>query len=737
MQKITLYIQPQLTNTTTAQDYVIVDMMEEDLITLTQVIQDVKSIDKIFTDYSQTFNLPASKTNNKIFKWWFNPDVEGFDNQLLANARIELNHFAFRDGKIRLESVTMRNGQPSMYKVTFFGNTITLNDLIGEDSLTALDWLANFNHNAGNADIKDGLENGIDFTISSVSYPNGIIYPLIAHSQQYIYDDTNSGDSGLNISRTNTAHRGKRGVFPEDLKPAILIKNIIKAIEEKYSLTFKTGEFFDSTHMNNLYMWLHRDKGQMVAPSNIIVDSHAFTCNSNTTTCNHFSSSQPPIGPQSLSGVYLFNDNQTGGQPEGFVFETEVQPTSGNTTKIYTVQIINKVTGAIVSTLENVTGTNSISVALGYSSTNPITPSDAFQLATRVLTNESSFTFNVEIDCDHIVWNQTLNGGLGAYETYAGNFTSDSSITTNAKIVVLDQIPDIKVLDFLNGLFRMFNLTAFVNFDGEIVVKKLDDFFAGGDTQNITEYVKNTQHSISKTIPYSEIDLEYAEPKSILAQTFLNTNNRKYGEIEYISDLKEGGAYKVTAPFEHMLFSRLSDLTDLTNTDLQTGCFLDDDLNPSIGQPLIFYGVYREEITNTIDFCYNVRPDTYGALAHNTQSSFAVSNYWMPHHANELGSVTTAPSINLNFGSEIDTYNLTDYGGNNNSLFQENYEDYITDVYSKKARLYRFSAVLPLKVLLTLTLDDKIIIGTRLYKINSMSTKLQSGETEFELLNDV
>jgi len=737
MQKVILYIQPQLRSTTATQDFVRVDLMEEDLISLTQVIQDVKSIDKIFTDYSQTFNLPASKTNNKIFKYWYNPDVEGFDNQLLANSRIELNHFAFREGKIRLESVTMRNNQPSMYKVTFFGNTITLNDLIGEDSLLALDWLANFNHDAGNADIKDGLENGIDFTINSVAYNNGIIYPLIAHSQQYIYDDTHNDESGLNISYTNTAHRGKRGVFPEDLKPAILIKNIIKAIEEKYSLTFKSGEFFDSTAMDNLYMWLHRDKGKMIAPSNIIVDNNAFTCNSNTTNCNHFSSLQPPIGPQSLSGVYLFNDNQTGGQPEGFVFETEVQPTSGNTTKIYTVQIINKVTGAIVSTLENVTGNNSVSIAYGVGSTNPITPTNAFQLTTRVLTNESSFTFNVEIDCDHIVWNESLNSGLGAYETYSANFTSNSSITTNAKIVVLDQIPDIKTLDFLNGMFRMFNLTAFVNFNGEIVVKKLDDFFAGGDTQNITEYVKNKQHLISKTIPYSEIDLEYSEPKSILAQTFLNTNNRKYGEIEYKSDLKEGSAYKVKAPFEHMLFSRLSDLTGLTNTDLQTGCFLDDDLNPSIGQPLIFYGVYRSSITNTIDFCYNVRPDTYGALAHSTQSSSEVSSYWMPHHANELGSVTTAPSINLNFGSEIDTYNLTDYAGNNNSLFQENYEDYITDVYSKKARLYRFSAILPLKVLLTLTLDDKIIIGTRLYKINSMTTKLQSGETELELINDV
>ena len=229
----------------------------------------------------------------------------------------------------------------------------------------------------------------------------------------------------------------------------------------------------------------------MVAPSNIIVDNNAFTCNSSTAVCTHFGSGSPPIGPASGSGVYTFNDNQTGGQPEGFTFETEVQPTAGNTTKIYTLQIINKVTGNIVASLENVTGNKSVSVGFGFSTVNPITPTDAFQLATRVLTNESSFNFNVEIDCQHFVYNTSTQ----VYDTFAGNFTSDTSITTNAKIVILDQIPDIKVLDFLNGMFRMFNLTAFVDFNDQIVVKKLDDFFAGGDNHDITEYVKNTEHS--------------------------------------------------------------------------------------------------------------------------------------------------------------------------------------------------------------------------------------------------
>ena len=88
MQQVILYISPQIVNSNAEADFVRVDLMEEELITLTQVIQDVQDIEKLFTDYSKTFNLPASKTNNKIFKYWFNPDVNNFNNQIFSTARI-------------------------------------------------------------------------------------------------------------------------------------------------------------------------------------------------------------------------------------------------------------------------------------------------------------------------------------------------------------------------------------------------------------------------------------------------------------------------------------------------------------------------------------------------------------------------------------------------------------------------------------------------------------------------
>jgi hypothetical protein len=65
-QEVQLYIEGQR-----------VDLFNDETIQITSSIQNVKDIAKVFTDYSQTFTLPASVTNNKIFKHYYNPDIVG------------------------------------------------------------------------------------------------------------------------------------------------------------------------------------------------------------------------------------------------------------------------------------------------------------------------------------------------------------------------------------------------------------------------------------------------------------------------------------------------------------------------------------------------------------------------------------------------------------------------------------------------------------------------------------
>jgi len=727
VQKIILYIQPQLRSTSTTQDFVRVDLMEEGLIELTQIIQDARDIEKVFTDYSRTFNLPASKTNNKIFKHWYNSDIEGFDNQIFCNARIELNHLHFRIGKIKLEEAVLKNNQILLYKVTFFGNTLTLTDLIGEDKLENLSWLNNFNHSGSNANVKQGLENGLNFTVGSTTYADAIIYPLIAHSQSYIIDSSGNQSNGLNISATGS-NLTQRGIVPEDLKPAILVKHIIKAIEQQYSITFKTSEFLDSAAMNNLYLWLHRNKGKLIAPNFKLVNDIAFTCTSASVVCEQFDGTRPDVQFHSNTGIYQFYLYAEDFESR-FIYDVTITPESGSASTEYTAQIIDLESNQVVSTIQSVTGTQNISISYGRGTNNPLVVGQVYRLAVKIITN-TSFNFDLSINT---TYSATAVGG--GFDTYTATHTSNSSfITTTADIELLNQLPDIKVLDFLRALFSMHNLTAFLNFNGKVVVKTLDSFYSGGDTFDITPFVKTNEHTVGATVPFSEIDFEYAEPKSILAQQFFNTNNRKYGELNYLADTTKSKKYEIKIPFEHMLFERLQDKTSGDLSTVQIGSFLDDNLEPSIGQPLLFYAIYQQN-QNNINFLQSTRPETYAALC-TVGTPSSINDYWMPHNANELGTSTTPPTYNLNFGSEINTYTLTDYGGTNNSLFQNYYTNYITRVFNKRTRIFKYSAVLPLKVLLNLTLDDLIVIGTRAYTINKMSTKLQSGETSFELLNE-
>ena len=742
MQQVILYIQPQLTNTTTLQDFVRVDLMEEDLIELTQVIQDARDIKKIFTNYSRTFNLPASKKNNKIFKYWYNPDVNGFDNQIFSSARLELNHLHFKIGKIKLEEAVLKNGQPSMYKVTFFGDTLTLTDLIGEDSVENLTWLNNFNFTSSNATVKDALENGKDVDVDGVTYTNAIIYPLIAHSQSYIYDATNNQTNGLNIAFVRGAENlDKRGVFPEDLKPAITTKIIFKAIEKQYGIIFKTNEFLDSAAMTNLYLWLHRNEGNLISEGFIDVNGFDFICGSPTINCQHFSftannvyfDTGSPLGSTN-GGVYRFiYTNSNGLGNEYFNFQAQITPSSS--TLAYSLDVFNVDTGEVYSTIESVTGVQPVGRGFGDGGSidpNPISMSlnQKIRVALKIR-SDFSLTFSVAINIDHVYQDISLG-----QQSVTSIYTSDNTtIALTSDIIITNQVPNIKVLDFLRAFFNMHNLTAFLNFNGEVVVKTLDSFYSSGETFNITPFVKTDEQSVGVTVPFSEIDFEYAEPKSILAQQFLNNNNQKYGELNYLADTTKSKKYQIKIPFEQMLFERLQDKTSNALTTIQIGSFLDINLEPSIGQPLLFYGIYQQN-QNKINFCNNTRPAVYGALADGSGSNSSLNDYWMPSVCNELGTSSTPPTYNLNFGSEINTYTLTDYAGNNNSLFQVYYQNYITRVFNKRTRLFKFSAVLPLKVLLTLTLDDLIIIGTRAYTINKMSTKLQSGETEFELLNE-
>ena len=48
-----------------------IELFKDENVSLNSSIQNANDIGKTFTDYSQTFTIPASNNNNGIFRYWY------------------------------------------------------------------------------------------------------------------------------------------------------------------------------------------------------------------------------------------------------------------------------------------------------------------------------------------------------------------------------------------------------------------------------------------------------------------------------------------------------------------------------------------------------------------------------------------------------------------------------------------------------------------------------------------
>ena len=645
MQEVQLYINGER-----------VELFQDESISLTQTIQNVRDISKIFTDFTKQFNLPASKTNNKIFKHYYNYDIiNGFDARFKVDALIKLNGFDFRKGKIRLNSVSLKDNVVDSYKVVFFGDTVTLTDLLGSDELSTLN-LSAYNHAYNSATVKTGFETGL--------LSNAIRYPFISHTNQFIYDTTGFH----NIADTS-------GIAYTDLKPALLCAKIIDAIEVKYGITF-SADFFNSAEFLETYLWLHREKGIVTSGSQtqtLILDLYDWIYTAG--------------GDGDLRPIVTF-DNKL------FTSIWTVTPTgTGN----YDMYIIDRTSGDTVGSSMNVSGVQVLTAS--------VTSSDVrnWDLYYKIETSGGI----TQVQTDLTLRDYTVSPSLLSQYT-----SPNANETMVGNLIVSDQMPKMKIIDFLNNLWKMFNLTAYLE-DGVVVVKTLDNFYSTGIERDITKYIDVENSDIDRALQYKEIDFKFSEPKTFLTLKGNEISNFEFGNLNYKGDDDfDGGKYEINVSFEKAQYERQLNQTDLTLTQLQWLWFVDSSQKPTIGNPLLFINQNLSCATTQIKW----------------SDSTLISTYNAPCNVNAAGTQT------INFGSEIDEYTGT---LNTNSLFENYYKNYITSLYNIRARIFKCTAYLPLSILLKYKLNDRFIINNKKYKINSITTDLQSGKSELELITDL
>jgi len=689
MQKLQLYIGTER-----------VDLFKDETVSFTQTIQNVKDIKKIFTEFSKTFSLPASKVNNKIFKHYYNFDIDGgFDARNKVAGSIELNTIPFKEGFIKLEGVDLKNNVAHTYRITFFGNTINLVDVLGDDQLSALPQLSAYNVTAYNeTDVKNKMT-------ANLTDSTNICVPLITHSQRLFY---NSASAFHNEDGNLFYHNGgtTNGVKWNQLKYALRLQAIIDAIEAQYPAITFSNDFFNNTsnkEFHNLWMWLHRKKGSVEPTRQTSLVYNQVTDYGTQTGNTGFSDE-----------IFGFIEITTPTSPTQII-ETKLTMTPTSNTVVYNVQIFKD--SSLYDSHLNQQGPL---VLYDTSSTQLTGGIYSIQIAT-LDTNGVSFTAgNIKWELSFGVLGQ---GGGGGTDTYKNANTVSSSATLPFTIV--EQIPEMKIIDFLTSLFQMFNLTAFIDNSGTIVVKTLDSFYASGSSEPIVidKYLDTKKQTSNVALPFKEIRYAYKGLGTFLAKQFNQLQNRGWGTLKYNDNQTTtfdapNNVYTIEIPFEHLLYERMIDASTGDDESPQYGYFVDDNQEPYYGLPLVFYAI---EISNGTAIALN--------NAGSPQSTQSIDDYIIPSNSLEIG---TGNQRNINFNAEVNEYDGNEF---TRTLFNNNYSTYINNVFDSSRRLVKVDAVLPQKIFHNLQLNDLIQMRQQNYQINSITTNLTNGKSQLELLN--
>lgn len=684
-----------------------VDLFKDESVSLTQTIQNIKDIAKVFTEFTQTFSVPASSVNNKIFEHYYNFNIiDGFDARNKVAARIELNDLPFKDGKIALQGVELKNNLAHTYKITFYGNTVNLKDVLGADQLASLAELNQYSLEYNYANVKAKLEGG------AANEP--LITPLLTHSNRLIYDSGTDNIRANNLYYNSSSDYDANGVLWSELKFAITLKSIIDAIQAKYTVAnnYQSSIIFSSDFFNNttnvdfnyLYMWLHRKKGNVET----------------TTSQGGFSWSPVPLGIGTETGEQVIGNISNGSVTIGSDFINGYGETKLSITPVgsnpYSIRILQD--GAIYEQRTNVTNTQ-----LFFQTEADTLPSGTYTL-------EIAADATVSFAAGNISWRFELYDT--APETAGVTILENPLFNTDLQnqFTIAEQIPKMKIIDFLTAIFKMFNLTAFVNDVGVIVVRTLDSYYAAStQVYNIDKYLDTTTSKVDIALPFKDIIFGYKGLGTILAEKYNQINNIEWGTEKFVLGGTEfttpTESYKVEIPFEHMMFERLVDANPPFNeTEILYGVSIDDNLEPYIGEPLIFYREFTPFGPTQTPIAFK---ETEAA------APVEITTYNMP--SNSWSIIPATSTSNINFSPEINEYTLnTDFPG---TLFNNYYLNYIKDVFNEQRRLIKVTAYLPMKVYYNLELNDLIEIGQDRYKINSLTTDLTTGKTEFELLNTI
>lgn len=693
-------------------DNQLLDLFDDESISIVNKLQDIDKLSNIFTDFSDTFSVPANDRNNKIFKHYYNIDKYGdnFNANIKVDAYIEVNSIPYRWGKVQLDSVIMKDHRPDSYKISFFGGLTQLSDLFGEDTIDLLDYdidkvtsektkvrsnLSQFDYTYTERKVLD--------TINEPSALSGdVITPLISYTNR----DWNFGDgTTLDISTTGGA------ILDSELRPALRIIRILEAIEDKYNITF-SRDFFGKAVFNNLFMWLNKKEGSASSKEFSVSVTNPFT---GDTLDERYNQMRATFSSPDSFNIYAPDKSVS----KRFTKEWSLTVRPDVSTIKYDVIVYDENDNEVKKFTKN-SGTKSFTVA--KSSKKDVLKFGSTTRKFKVIT-EQDMTGSVDM-------NMRVYSGFFNVNSYINVNSSGNTFFYDAGVNINENMQDMKVSDFITGLFKLFKLVIRPVTGSDFYVNTLDGFYGDGNILQVSQFTDFKEVEIKRPEIYKNIQFNFQKTDNVLGKKYrdLNVSNKSigYGDLMASYPTVESSAdLKVEVPFENMMFERLYNLSNNTPTLITIGQAISTSdyvsFAPNKCKPILFFnnGIIGD-INQQIKFKFGD-----GAVQN-------IDHWYNIGNTNDalLEQVTDT----INFGSENDQWHQTRV---DNSLYLNYWENWIETIYHPTQRKLKYQTVLPMRYVNELSLNDRIVIGNNRYKINDFKVNLNDLTAELNLFKDI
>tara|TARA_R110002096_G_scaffold429098_1_gene641596 strand:- start:2818 stop:5082 length:2265 start_codon:yes stop_codon:yes gene_type:complete len=652
-----------------------IELYDHAPVNLNYQFADVTEINKTQGSYSQTFRIPATKQNKDFFGSIDKPNIEDTSDLIISNysvnqkikAALSYNTIPLMNGYVQIKAVYIQKKDFSDIELIFFGDTIDLATALKEKK------------------IADLTTTSIDHTLN---YAN-----LIASmggslkSGNVVYGFMDKGRNWSFAYGQTPPYTSTLALFQGDFTPYVRAKWLIDTIMSEAGYTYDST-LFDSADFLQIYLPAYNGS---ITPRSDNNSSETEVAAGGVITTQ---------GPLTATYVSVqFNVAITGGYDYG----GNVNPASNRYVAPYT-------------------GLYTITLCFRTLLQPPLqTPACDFRHnGTSVFYFEGQFThtFSITLDVgDYLEMFAKKAGGLS--ETYLKGSSVGSNDTTwfridsvseplqGQAVKVSSNFPDIKQIDFLMGLQKMFNL-VFIPDNRKpkhLIIEPMQDYVATGtkkDWTNKVDYNKDVVITPTTDIQRNLFDWENSAGQDFINVAVQESVGRIYGRhrIEDKDNDFATGDAKVQTQFAPYI------LSNIPSSSIAIHRCIDKE-GKGVQSPKARLAYFNGVDTSVGDvYVYD-----------DTLTSTNIG--YLPNFSNYNAIAPTVPNNDLNFGYERAFIFLNSHPVN--TQYYRYWMGFVNELYSADSRLLTAYVKLTRADIQDFEFSDRIYIKDTYYRILKIS----------------